>query len=83
MFLLDTLPQYLLYVKINLLGLLRRCEPNSESRRIAYRFSTSPLAGAMEFARIDPIFVPYSHNDETKTLLYPITSVRLMNADGE
>jgi len=29
------------------------------------------------------IFVPYSHYDETKTLLYPITSICLTNADGE
>lgn len=28
-------------------------------------------------------FLPYSHYAETKTLLYPITSICLTNADGE
>ncbi len=36
----------------------------------------------MEFARFDLIFVPYSHYDETKTLLYQTTSICLVNADG-
>ena len=43
---------------------------------------TTRSAGALEFARFDLIFVPYSHYDETKTLLYPTTSIYLMNADG-
>jgi len=38
--------------------------------------------GALEFARFDLIFVPYSHYDETKTLLYPTNSICLMKADG-
>ncbi|MEM6891686.1 MAG: hypothetical protein AAF636_26725, partial [Pseudomonadota bacterium] len=44
---------------------------------------TTRSAGALEFARFDLIFVPYSHYDETKTLRYPTTSICLMNADGE
>ena len=44
---------------------------------------TTRSAGALEFARFDLIFVPYSHYDETKTLLYPNTSICLMNADGK
>jgi len=40
---------------------------------------TNRSAGALGFARLDLIFVPYSHYDETKTLLYPINSICLMN----
>jgi hypothetical protein len=44
---------------------------------------TTRSAGTLEFARFDLIFVPYSHYDETKTLLYPTTSICLTKADGE
>lgn len=54
-----------------------------KGRRVLRRMSfTTRSAGALEFAHFDLVFVPYSHYDETKTLLYPITSICLMNADG-
>ena len=52
--------------------------------RVALRISlTTRSAGALEFARFDFIFVPYSHYDEPKTLSYFMQLICLTNDDGE